>query len=354
MIVYIAATLLSILCAYISVHIEDSRGIASVKSLMLKRMFGFLSFVPLTFVMAVRRGIGRDYGLYWRWVFGTRDDLEPAFQFLNTAVRQLFGDPQSLFIVCALIICGAYFFIIYKESAAPVYSILLFVITRDFFFSMNGMRQYVATAFLLLSIPFFKKKNWVAVVCLFIIAFLFHKSSVWFAIIYFFCLVEVPPLIGGPIIAGMFVLSNLILKWIFPLLSRFEFYTHYFYSSQYGNEAGDMEFSYILIFLSFYLLLSYIYPKVRINVNLRLMYAAVFSSLLLLSMGSVLPNNVHRLVWYANSFLVLYIPESVNSVNNKYIKFFLNAAIIVFYSAITINYVLDRTLLYIPYKTMWG
>ena len=205
----------------------------------------------------------------------------------------------------------------------------------------------MATAFLLLSVPFFKKKNWIAVAGLFVIAFLFHKSSVWFAIIYFFYFVEIPPLIGGTIIAGMFVFSNTILQWIFPLLSRFEFYTYYFSSSLYGNEAGDMEFLYILIFLSFYLLLAYIYSKVKINVNLRLMYAAVFSSLLLLSMGSVLPNNVHRLVWYANSFLVLYIPESVNSINDKYIKLFLNVAIIFFYSAITVNYILDRTLLFI-------
>ncbi len=354
MIVYIVATLLSLLCAYISVHIENSRGIEAVKGLVINKMFAFLSFVPLTFVMAVRRDVGRDYGLYWRWFSGTRDTLEPAFQFLNTVLRQLFGDPQSLFIVCAVIICGIYFMTIYKESGAPVYSILLFVITRDFFFSMNVMRQYVATAILLLSIPFFKKKNWIAVVCLLLIAFLFHKSSIWFAIIYIFSLVEVPPLIGGAIIAGMFVFSHTILKWIFPLLSRFGFYTNYFSSSKYGNESGDMALSYILIFLSFYLLLAYVYPKVKSNANLKLMYAAVFSSLLLLSMGAVLPNNVHRLVWYSNSFLVLYLPEAVRSVQDKRIRVLLNAVIVVFYFAITINYISNDTLYYVPYKSMWG
>ena len=354
MIVYITATLLSLLCAYISVHIEDSRGIEAIKGLIIKKIFAFLSFVPLTFVMAVRRGIGRDYILYWRWFRGTRESLEPAFKLLNTVLCRIFGDPQYLFIVCAVIICGIYYMTIYKESVSPVYSILLFVIARDFFFSMNVMRQYVATAILLLSIPFFKKKKWIAVAFLFVIAFLFHKSSIWFAGIYFFCLVEVPPLIGGTIIAGMFVFSNLILNFIFPLLSRFEFYTNYFSSSQYGNKTRDMNLSYILIFLSFYLLLAYIYPKVKSNVNLKLMYAAVFSSLLLLSMGAVLPNNVHRLVWYSNSFLVLYIPEAVKSVNDKYIKFLLNAAIVIFFSAITINYILDITLCYIPYKTMWS
>lgn len=354
MIVYIVATLLSLLFAYISVHIDDSCEIASVKDLMIKKIFAFLSFMPLTFVMAIRRGIGRDYFAYWRWFRGTRESLEPAFKLLNTVLCRIFWDPQSLFIVCAVIICGIYYMIIYKESVSPIYSILLFVITRDFFFSMNVMRQYVATAILLLSIPFFKKKKWTAVAFLLLIALLFHKSSIWFVCIYFFCLVNIPPLIGGAIIVGMFVFSNLILNFIFPLLSRFEFYTNYFSSLLYGNKIGDMNYIYILIFLSFYLLLAYIYPKVKSNMNLKLMYAAVFSSLLLLSMGAVLPNNVHRLVWYSNSFLVLYIPEAVKSVNDKYIKFLLNAAIIIFFSAITINYILDITLCYIPYKTMWG
>ena len=92
MIVYIVATLLSLLFAYISVHIDDSCEIASVKDLMIKKIFAFLSFMPLTFVMAVRRGIGRDYLLYWRWDFGTRDDLEPAFRLLNMVLRQIIGD----------------------------------------------------------------------------------------------------------------------------------------------------------------------------------------------------------------------------------------------------------------------
>ena len=364
MVVYISATLLSVFWASVYRMLKRDRSLTGTSRALLQKSCAILSVIPLMLVMAVRRGVGSDYWGYWSTYYGVvrndlkysvgRDDLERGFIFLNRVVKLLFNDPQWVFVICAVITCTLYFLCIYRESINPVYSILLFVISKEFFISMNAMRQYVAIAILLLAIPYIKRKDWKKSLIVIIIAMLIHKSAIIFVAIYLlFLLPPLKPVVVMAITCGGFLLSAGILPIIFPILEKFDFYTKFF-ANAYNNVNGDIPFEYLLIYMAFFIFLAYEFSKVKHNENLKLLYCAVVINLILLSFSSVMPVNFRRLAFYFDAFIVLYIPEATKVLEDKRIRLFVNTAIIILYTAVTLHDTLMGDNDVLPYVTMWS
>lgn len=116
--VYVIATALSLAFAGMArLRVVVGENLIGNQNVIPKKVFAFLSFLPLTFVMAVRCGVGTDYWLYNRWFYGANESMEPGFVLLNTILRTLFGNHQSIFIACAIIICSAYFIAIWWDRS---------------------------------------------------------------------------------------------------------------------------------------------------------------------------------------------------------------------------------------------
>lgn len=64
MIVYITGTLISVLFAYISSHIENTDSLEISAKRMSKKIFAILSVLPLLLIMAFRHGVGTDFFSY--------------------------------------------------------------------------------------------------------------------------------------------------------------------------------------------------------------------------------------------------------------------------------------------------
>ena len=355
MIVYITGTLVSVLFAYISTHIEKTKSLEISAKRMSKRLFAILSVFPLLLIMAFRHGVGTDF---WNYVqiyrYGSKN-IEFGYSFLNNTLRQFTDDYHSIFIVSAIIICGCYFYVIYKESINPAYSILLFVLCKDYFIAMNGVRQYISTAIVILAIPFIKRKEWVKAAIIFALAFLFHRSVIIFLLVLVLYLMNISPAIGAAMIAGTFVLSNTVLGFVFPILQRFDFYTGYFSTrSYYMNTTGDFNWAIMTIFLCFFIMLAYEYNRIKQSKELKLMYSAVLTSLLVMSLSSVMPTNVHRLTWHMNSLLVLYSPLATKSIHDKRIGKALELAIPVAFALVTIPPILNGLHDVLPYRSIWS
>lgn len=354
MTVYITGTAMSVLFAYISTHIANSQQLKPNGKKTYPAIFAVLSFLPLTIIMAVRYNVGTDFRAYWRAYLYPSNYMETGYLLLTKLLRFFSYDPQTIFIVAAIIICTGYFFAIYKESIAPAYSVLLFVLCRDYFIAMNGMRQYIAAAIMLFAVPCIKNKNWAKALIVLAIAFLFHKSVVVFIPLCVLYMIEIPPLVGGGLVLGTYLFSSVVRQFILPLLSNFGFYINYFSSSFYGNREGDFNWFYTLVFLSFFILLSYEYKNVKAIKELKLMYSAVLLSLLIISLSAVMPSNVYRLTWYMNPILVIYIPSATKALHNKKLRWFMNVAIVVAYAVVTIPAILEGTHDVLPYQTFWN
>ena len=134
---YILATALSMLAAFFAQKYRETN-----RRLFLT--FAFLSFIPLTFVAAVRYNIGSDFIPYSQAFINGAGEYkvkEPLFFLFMRAIRLFTDNPQWMIATFALVFCGCYYFTIYRESEDPVISILLFLITREYFCSLNSIRQ---------------------------------------------------------------------------------------------------------------------------------------------------------------------------------------------------------------------
>lgn len=357
MAVYITATVLSILFAYISLKIKKYDKLNRNATIIFSRTFAFLSFMPLTFVMAVRYYVGTDYGSYYSFFYSMPEYVESGYRLLNNVLNIFFDDPQSIFIVSAVIICGCYFYLIYKESASPVYSILLFVLCKDYFIAMNGMRQYLATAIMILALPYIKEKKIIKSLIFLIIAFLFHKSIIIFVPLYILYIIEIPPLVSGFAIIATYFLSYAIRGFVFPILARFGFYNNYF-TGTYANTTENFSWTYTLIFLCFFILLAYEYKEVKQCNELKLLYSGIVLALFITSLSAVMPTNFTRLTWHMNSLIVIYTPLAIKKLDLKISKTsvsnVIGGVILVAYALVTIPDILSGNQGVLPYQTIWS
>lgn len=358
MFVYIIGTVISVLFTYIASNIGKSYHLQSKAKLVLPKFFAFLSFFTLAFIMAVRYNVGTDFLGYERsYVNGYTGyiSVEPGFLFLMDTLKKISKNPQTIFIATSIIICSAYFIMIYKESVLPWYSVLMFVLCKDYFISMNIIRQYVATSIAIFSIPYYKKKEWVKVALILMMAFMFHKSVVVFLIVYVLNIFEITPVVVTAILTVMVVAAEIIRKYLLIILQKIDFYAGYFSSlSHFNNKERYFNWPNAVIFLCLFIMLAYEYNSVKKSQELKLMYTGVIYSLGILLLSFVLPTVVERLSWHMNSLIILYTPLAVRSIHNKKIGKFLKIAIPISYAYATFYKILAGNQDVLPYQVFWN
>ena len=365
MLVYITSTGMSILFAYISEHICRSSHIKENAAMFLRKLFSFFSFLPLFLVSMIRFDVGRDFLSYRDLyihpsvytMYAEKGVLgEKGFVLFNNILHLISNNPQIFFVASSLVICSAYYIAIYRESLSPPYSILLFVIGKDFFISMTGIRQYMAIAIAICSIPLIKKGKKIKAFAVLALAATFHTSILAFILIYIMFYIEIPPKVGWMMTIVTTFASNTLLKIIVPILRKYNIYFTYFARGiDKYNSSRNTALEVLLISLSFYVFLCYIYPSVKKNQNLKLMYSAVLYGLLVSTMSPVLPMSSYRLTWFMNAFIVLYTPEAIKASGNRRFQQLMYFFITISYFGATIYALfISKHQGVLPYKTIWG
>ena len=366
MIVYITGTALSIIFAYISTHISKSHEVNNSSAAVIKSLFAFLSFLPLAVISMIRFNVGIDF-MEYRNIYITLDKAsqfyaskgffgENGFILLFRVLKYFSDNPQLFFIVTSIFICGSYYILIYKESVSPAYSALLFVICKDFFLSLTGIRQYIAISIAIYSLPLIKRKKWIPTIVILLIAATFHTSVLVFILIYIMNLINIKPLTGWGIVVITAAASRSILRLMIPLLRQFNLYYRYFARGlDTYNSTGNAALEVLLISLSFYILLCYEYNSAKHSENFKLLYNAVLYSLIISVMTPVLPMSSYRLTWYMNVFIVLYLPEALQLMPSKKLRQIASFFVIMaFFGVIIYILYINPRLHFLPYQTIWS
>ena len=304
--------------------------------------------------MAVRYDVGTDYWSYRSIFLYDRPVAEPWFNWLYRTIYSFSKHPQAFFIVTSVIICAAYYAAIYKESFFPAYSILLFVIVKDYFIAMNAVRQYIAIAVILYSIPYIKKRKWIVSLSFVAVAAQFHHSAIILiplVVLYYF---PIRPVIGTGIMVGLVILAIIIRPLIISALTNLGLYYQYFTSSDYGNSERVFNWQYTVILTGPYILMCYLYKKAKTNANLRLLYSGSQISLFILALSAALPTLITRLTWYMNPLVVLYLPEAIHAIDDKRLRMVINVLAVVLYSIVAVRNILGGAQTALPYQTFWS
>lgn len=146
----------------------------------------------LAIISGIRYYVGTDFQIqinYYDWTLAgkTSSWLEPGFRLYVRLIDGIFGDFQMYIFVAAVFVIFSFGYIIYLylEQRYWFLGLSFFVTSTIYFATMNLERQYVAMAFLVLSIPLMERKRYIYVGILLFFAVSFHQSAICFLIYYF-------------------------------------------------------------------------------------------------------------------------------------------------------------------------
>lgn len=317
----------------------------------------FFASLPPMFISAVRYYVGTDYlktyytGFYRILEGRYVDGFEIAYLMLNKII-QLFSDNVFiLFIITSIIFIGIVYESIFILSDNIPCSIILLFITRYYFISMNGIRQFIALSILMYSIKYVIKRDLKKYIIFLILATSFHYTSILFMPVYFFSYLKISKKRAFQfiIISVVFfiVSSSIILK----ILN----------GTKYGlivskYSLPGIKFTIFTITLNlFILLISYLGYKKRCNdikyrIFLNIQLIATIISMLLRTIPLM-----ERVYWIYSFPIIISIPYLfIDNTNKKIKKMFLYVLMIMLtiYMIYDIVYLGDHNVL--PYNWIFG
>lgn len=213
----------------------------------------FFALVLLFLISGLRFEVGSDYTTYSTQmvsaVANSSSQTEPLFRML-VKISILLGSSQWVFILSSLIIVVFVSKAVKDQSLSRLQSVILFVLTTFFAFSMNGIRQSIGTAIFLYSIKYIKQSNIIKYAFFIFIAIGFHTSAVIYLIVYLSKFIKSPSrkivisTLVGTIIA--FIFKAQIRSLIYIFVNKFTSYSRYF-GSGYDNSLITIDISFLLV-----------------------------------------------------------------------------------------------------------
>lgn len=253
MIVYIIAITLSMVFAYYAYNVKGIKQLSGTYQTLC-----VLAFLPMTLVSALRYYVGTDWPIYRDYFHMINQGIdkfnEPLFNLLNRVIYLFTHHSWALFAVCAVIICYFTFRAFMEQSINPAYSILIFVLSGDYFNSQNQLRQAIAMAIFLYAMKYIKSRELKKYIVLIIVAGLTHASAFIYLPIYFLYGRKINAKLLGTIYAGTAVLLPILKRVMIFIISKTR-YNWYFDSSYNMNNfylLGFLVTSFYLIVLLFY------------------------------------------------------------------------------------------------------
>lgn len=172
-------------------------------------LIGFLFLLILSALRA--KTVGTDTEMYVNIFLGREAyfrDIEPGYALMMQIIKLISGDQQFFLFVTTLIIFVPIYFFIKNNSPKKLFSLLLFVLAFNYYFSLSGLRQSIATSFILLALDNLTIKNIKYFIFWILVATTFHTSAIMvLPIALIFYTVEVNTKLAFALLAISFVVG---------------------------------------------------------------------------------------------------------------------------------------------------
>ena len=309
--VYISAFAISCLFAYVYQRLNKR----SINTKFNAFLCAALSLLPVLMLAMLRKGTGADYWNYTKaYIYDYTYNFEPLVVFLIHGLKKITNEPQAFFVISSIIIYILYYFGIFRESDTPSFSVFLFLVSGCFFMTMNLIRQSMAIGIGLLSLPYIKDQKLKPVIIITFVAAMCHYSAVFYLLLYIMNHFKISPLQALAICFLVFVFSSVIALLLSYFLQGSK------YSGYFSLAENNIRWSSVLVNLSVFILLSYMYSFIQNNPTLKLLYTTAFLGMLFCLSCRAMPEPVGRLSEYSNMICVIYLPHAIKSLHDKRIR----------------------------------
>lgn len=250
------------------------------------------------------------------YLFHGLEIKDPGY-YLFQKIFQIFSDNYQVYlIVIAVIFMVSMTRWIYKNSAMPEISFIVYSVLFYSFYSVTGLRQTLATALIVFwGYEFVKDRKPIKFAIVAFIAFLIHKSSLVFVPYYFIANIAFSYIYVG-ILSVIAVVIALLGDQLYAPIAFFLG----FHEEQIFYEGGGTEiFTFLMITVC---LVSFaLYPWISKRRNdtsniYNLVYLTLISTLLVMQQQSFM-----RIQQYYSLIIMIIIPEMVQSIEKKYRDF---------------------------------
>lgn len=247
------------------------------------------------------------------YLFGDAEVKDPGYSLLTKLFQLFFGDYQIFLLAIATLFMSLMAIWIYKNSASPCTSFILFSTLFYSFYAVTGHRQTIATALIVfIGYDLIKQRKFWKFIAVAFAAFLIHKSSLVFVPLYFIVRIPVTTLykilcaVVIALIAGLGErLYGPIALWIG------------YHERQITYEGGGAElYSTLLVLLC--LIIWFLYPRIRAHRDDAQLLFHINIMTLLSGLLAIQNQGFMRIQQYFSLFLMITIPEAINTVKRKY------------------------------------
>ena len=348
MVVYWAACLASIAFTWFATHVKHDKEGVSYWLLVT-----FVSAFPLIFISAIRLNVGADYIPYYKYYLGILNGAgQGRYEFLYYAANKLIAcfhlsAPWIFGFTAALFLMPVYKRII-SDSSYPYMSIFLLLGMTYFFFFLNGMRQMIGAAFLLLSIPFIENRKFIPFLALVLIATGFHTTCIVFLAVYFLVYMDLNPKALMAITLAVFVFGQFFANFINSFLSSMDYYSLYLESTFAQRGQGYVVLAMNILLVVFTtVFFRQNNPRFKIYYNLQVV--ALWASALT---GKIVLIDRYRMVFGLAS--IILVPMTLNGIENKNTRVICSVAVVTLYFVYAMYTVgVQNSNMVLPYQTIF-
>lgn len=268
--------------------------------------------------------------------------FEKGYKILEFCIGRVFGDFQILLILIAILYVGVVSYYIYKYSVNPMLSYIFFIIFDFYTFAMSANRQTIAISLVMISLKYAMDRKSIKFMILIILAASFHITALIFLPVYF---VSKFKLNNKNIILFIFIgVAFLLLK------NELQLYISKYSRIAYSFTDTGGRNMYIFMFISS--ILGIIYRKKSINLDSsnKYFFYMILISTIIMPITRFNPA-VMRLYLYFFIFMIIYIPNIIYSINNRFIRIsgvtgYLAVGIIWFFSSVIYTEQIERYLFF--------
>lgn len=327
------------------------------------KAFKVLCFLPLFLVSALRYNVGTDY--MWTYYQGyirvgngnNFDEFSIGYKKMVQALNLITKDPQILFVVTSFIFCYFLWKAIYEQSADIFLSIVLVIVTRYYFISLNGIRQLIAMSIVIYATKYIIENKIIKFLIFLVIASLFHTSILLYAILIFLKKIDLSrkriAIIGVGVIGVYFVgQSGVLIDIIKKVLSNTKYMAHL---GHYGYIVGS-KFEIFTLALNVLVLLTFYLTGIdgKKDVKFKFFLNIQIITVMICALMSIVPL-MERVYWMFGFYQILSIPYVLRNTKNKKIVGSLVIGIYVIYSVYCIyDIILLQDHQVLPYTFFWN
>lgn len=347
MTVYWLACFSSVLLMWFVTHIKQQNG----RGYTL--LAAFLAAAPLLFISAIRYNVGADYMPYYRYYIdimngGGQGRFESLYYALNVVLASFNLDPEWLFFAVAAIFLIPVYSRIIKDSPYPGMSVFLLVGMTYYFYLLNGARQMMGAACLLLAVPFVAKKQFVPFAGLVLVATGFHMTSIVFFGLYFLVRLH----FGVKLLAGITVLIFLFSQAIGnvgnQILGSFGNYASYIDSAFASRGQGYIALA-MNILITVFCTVFYQKGNVLYKVYYTMQIISLWASALT---GTIVLIDRFRMVFGLAD--IVLIPMAIQHIKNRWMRIGSAVGIVLLYFIYaTYTVVVQNSNTVLPYQTIF-